>query len=451
LTLHMNKALEQALPVLERLQQQGYEAVFVGGCVRDTWLGRQLHDVDIATSATPEQVMEVFPRSIPTGLQHGTVTVVLDREHYEITTFRTESEYELHRRPTEVQFVSNLEEDLRRRDFTINAMALRADGSLVDPFGGAADLQQHVLRCVGDAEARFQEDALRMVRAIRFAAELQLQIDTATWRAMILHRSLLSYVAMERVGAEADKMMAGRAPARAMSLLAESGLLLYTKKPLPKRWLEITSEEIDHSSPALKRLTDIIDLDDRWAGITLVLGFSYDDADKLAHALCFSNKRRAVLMAKHRIGQILNASAQNYMQKNSSLSELRACWIETVIAEGKDAAASWLSLVQWLPSLLASSSKEEIELTKVEKAKQIAQQLSNWLVEIPVSSMKELAVDGMMVSEHLQRSGGPWLGKLLNRLLHRVAAKDVVNDADSLLALAEQFIAEDNLEGEGNL
>jgi len=443
LTLHMNKALEQALPVLERLQLQGYEAVFVGGCVRDTWLGRQLHDVDIATSATPEQVMEVFPRSIPTGLQHGTVTVVLDREHYEVTTFRTESEYEMHRRPTEVQFVSSLEEDLQRRDFTINAMALRADGSLVDPFGGAKDLQQHLLRCVGDAEARFQEDALRMVRAIRFAAELQLQIDTATWRAMILHRSLLSYVAMERVAAEVDKMMAGRDPARALSLLAESGLLTHTKQPLPKRWIEITYDEMDLSSSVLSQLTDILDLDNRWAAFTLVFGFTLDDAHKLAHALCFSSKRKALLMAKHRIGQNLSASAWRHMQLGCPLSELRACWIETVIAKGRDAAASWLSLVQWQPSLLVGSFIEVVESSEVEKASQITEQLSTWLTEMPVSSIKELAVDGMMVTRHLQRPGGPWLGKLLARLLHLAAAQEVANDADSLLALAEQFAAEE--------
>jgi len=451
LTLHMNKALVQALPVLERLQERGYEAVFVGGCVRDTWLGRQLHDVDIATSATPEQVMEVFSRSIPTGLQHGTVTVVLDNEHYEITTFRTESEYESHRRPTAVQFVSNLEEDLRRRDFTINAMALRADGTLVDPFGGAKDLQQHVLRCVGDAEARFQEDALRMVRAIRFAAELQLQIDHATWRAMILHRSLLSYVAMERVGAEADKMMAGNTPVRAMSLLTESGLLMHTKMLLPKRWTEITSVEINHSSAALNRLTDITHLDDRWAAFTLVLSFTPNDADKLAHALCFSNKRKAMLMAMHRIRQVLSASAQRHMQQGGALTELRACWIETVLAEGTDTAGAWLSLIKWHPALLVLSFMDEVQSFEEDKARQITQLLCTWLAEIPVSSMKELAVDGMMVARHLQRSGGPWLGKLLTRMLHQAAAQEIVNDVDALLALAEQLITEDNGEGEGNL
>lgn len=155
----------EAHDVMNRLMGNGYKAYMVGGCVRDSLLGRPVSDVDIATSALPEQVLSLFPRVVPTGLQHGTVTVVMPTCTYEVTTFRKESGYEGHRRPEEVEFIDDLEEDLMRRDFTINAMAIDVEGELHDPFGGAADLEQRLIRCVGDAEQRFREDALRMLAA----------------------------------------------------------------------------------------------------------------------------------------------------------------------------------------------------------------------------------------------------------------------------------------------
>ena len=178
--------------------------------VRNTIMGKYLKDVDIATSATPEQVIATFPKTIPTGLQHGTVTVIHKSENYEITTYRTESAYEEYRRPSQVHFVTELVADLMRRDFTINAMAMRADGTVVDPFGGMQDIQQRVLRCVGDANSRFQEDALRMVRAVRFAAEFGMRIAPNTWKPLRKYGPLLAHIAMERIGAEADKMVGGR-------------------------------------------------------------------------------------------------------------------------------------------------------------------------------------------------------------------------------------------------
>ena len=155
--------------IIETLEH-GYEGYAVGGCVRDSILGRIPNDWDITTSATPQQVKKLFPRTVDTGIQHGTVTVLMGKEGYEVTTYRVDGEYEDARHPKEVTFTANLEEDLRRRDFTINAMAYNDSEGLVDVFGGRADIEQKVIRCVGNAEERFGEDALRIMRAVRFSA-----------------------------------------------------------------------------------------------------------------------------------------------------------------------------------------------------------------------------------------------------------------------------------------
>ncbi|MEC0245781.1 CCA tRNA nucleotidyltransferase, partial [Paenibacillus chitinolyticus] len=205
--------IEEGRRVLERLRSRQHEAYFVGGFVRDFVLERPVKDVDIATSAKPEEVMEAFSKTVPTGLQHGTVTVLTGAYSFEVTTFRKETEYEGFRRPAEVEYITDLEEDLKRRDFTMNAMAMDAEGNLIDPFGGRSDMDRGVLRCVGEAAERFGEDALRMLRCIRFAAEYGLVIEEATWLALLRQAPLLRHIAMERVRAELQRMVGGADPA----------------------------------------------------------------------------------------------------------------------------------------------------------------------------------------------------------------------------------------------
>ena len=169
--------------IIHTLNSHGYEAFAVGGCVRDTLLGRKPGDWDITTSARPEQVKALFRRTIDTGIQHGTVTIMMDRTGYEVTTYRIDGEYEDGRHPKQVEFTSDLLEDLRRRDFTINAMAYNDAEGLIDPFGGQQDLQQGILRAVGDPATRFEEDALRILRLYRFAARFGFAIDPPTGQA----------------------------------------------------------------------------------------------------------------------------------------------------------------------------------------------------------------------------------------------------------------------------
>lgn len=210
--------------VLRGLQARGHVAYLVGGCVRDMALGVRPHDWDICTGALPEQVMEVFPGALPTGLKHGTVTVRINSRSVEVTTFRSEENYADHRHPETVRFVGELTTDLSRRDFTINAMALSPDGLIMDPFGGLTDLEHRCIRCVGSPELRFEEDALRMFRALRFSARLDFTIEEATLAAIGKKAHLASALAAERIRDEVEKTLLTPRP-ETVGLMQHLGLL----------------------------------------------------------------------------------------------------------------------------------------------------------------------------------------------------------------------------------
>lgn len=203
---------EKAQYIMHTIEQAGFEAYAVGGCVRDSLLGREPEDWDITTSARPEQVKALFPRTIDTGIQHGTVTVMLDKEGFEVTTYRIDGKYEDNRHPSEVIFTPNLREDLRRRDFTVNAMAYNEKNGLTDLYGGLEDMEKGVIRCVGNAGERFGEDALRIMRAIRFSAQLGYTIDDGTKDAIRELAPTLSMISAERIQTELIKLLVSPHP-----------------------------------------------------------------------------------------------------------------------------------------------------------------------------------------------------------------------------------------------
>ena len=199
--------------ILEKLNSAGYEAYAVGGCVRDSILGRIPDDWDITTSAKPEETKALFPRTIDTGIQHGTVTVMCNHVGYEVTTYRIDGEYEDSRHPKEVIFTSDLLEDLKRRDFTINAMAYNhLSGGLVDAFGGIQDIENNIIRCVGNPIHRFEEDALRMMRAVRFSAQLGYEIEEETKNAIKMLAGNLANISAERIQVELVKLLVSNHP-----------------------------------------------------------------------------------------------------------------------------------------------------------------------------------------------------------------------------------------------
>lgn len=252
------------LQILERLESAGYDVHVVGGCVRDRLLGRTTHDYDIATSALPQEVGRLFARTVPTGIKHGTVTVLEFGEAVEVTTYRRDGKYSDGRHPDSVAFSDSVEVDLARRDFTINAMAMTARGQLIDPYHGLDDLHRHSIRAVGVAVDRFQEDALRILRALRFCAELGFSLHPDTERAMAETSAALEQVSMERIGQEFKRLLTGDWP-RVIPQLAHGPYLLHLSPPWPllragfsrlladgwtsRAWLDITQglDETWHS------------------------------------------------------------------------------------------------------------------------------------------------------------------------------------------------------------
>lgn len=210
--------------VLVTLQSRGHLAYLVGGCVRDILLGVHPQDWDVCTSALPEQVLALFPKCITTGIRHGTVTVCVNSRHVEVTTFRSDGSYLDHRHPDAVSFVGELNADLSRRDFTMNAIALPADGLPADPFGGVEDISNRLIRCVGVPEQRFEEDALRMFRALRFSARLGFEIEAQTMSAIAAKAPLAAALAAERVREETEKILLTPAP-EVIGRVIELGLL----------------------------------------------------------------------------------------------------------------------------------------------------------------------------------------------------------------------------------
>ena len=242
--MHSFKLPENVNYIIRTLSEHGCEGYAVGGCVRDMLLGRTPQDWDITTSAKPEQVKEIFSHTIDTGIEHGTVTVMLGHEGYEVTTYRIDGEYEDARHPKEVTFTANLVEDLKRRDFTINAMAYNETAGLVDVFDGAGDLERKVIRCVGNPTERFTEDALRMLRAVRFAGQLGFSITPETKEGVRTLAPSIQKVSAERIQAELVKLLVSDHPEEIRTAY-ELGL---TAQFLPEfdRMMETGQQNIHH-------------------------------------------------------------------------------------------------------------------------------------------------------------------------------------------------------------
>ncbi|KQX68724.1 CCA tRNA nucleotidyltransferase [Paenibacillus sp. Root444D2] len=419
--------------VLSKLTEAGYEAYLVGGCVRDAVLGRPIKDIDIATSALPEQVMSCFPRTAPTGLQHGTVTVILSQGTYEVTTFRKETEYEGFRRPTSVEYISDLTEDLKRRDFTMNAMAMDAAGVVLDPFAGQKDLADGVLRCVGAAEERFGEDALRMLRCVRFASTYGLEVESSTWQALLAQAPLLRHIAMERVRSELQRMIEGPAPARAVRLLLASRLTAHLKKQLPlpfERWLAWDD--------ALDAVSALEGQHDRWAMLLMLLEMPADTVRTALQELTFSRADCeavvAVLALREAVAAELTSGASQDAAMVQDPAPLERVWKLGAVRSSEAAARALLRLL----SALQQCSEQCGELARFLQttAPELLRRGDVWLKEVPCFSLKELAISGTDLAEELGRQPGPWMGKLLQQLLERTALGEILNERELLLLAA---------------
>ncbi|REJ16517.1 MAG: CCA tRNA nucleotidyltransferase [Caldibacillus debilis] len=388
----MKPPFKKAARVIEKIEQAGFEAYFVGGSVRDLLLGKEINDVDIATSATPEEVKRIFPHTVDVGIEHGTVLVLEGGESYEITTFRTEGEYVDFRRPKEVSFVRSLTEDLKRRDFTINAIAMTKEGEFVDPFGGKEDLEKGILRTVGKPEERFSEDALRMLRAARFVSQLGFAVEENTYRALKESAPLLKHIAVERKLAEFTKIMTGDHVKKACEVLVSRDLYRY----LPN--MEAFPGQLLKAAEILR--PGALDETEVWALLFLVI--------RKENCPRFLKEWRLPTKKIKEIYRIYDAF-HDRLSKEWDLYGVYTYGLETSLSAEK------------IHSLW---NGEELD-------KQLAR-VRELYEKLPIKSRKELQVNGNDLLLWKNKGGGKWVEEDLRRIEKAVISGEVENDKRSI-------------------
>lgn len=389
-----------ALPVLEKLKKSGFEAYFVGGSVRDALLGLQVSDVDIATNAYPKEVKRIFKKTVDVGIEHGTVMVLFQDESYEVTTFRTESTYQDYRRPDSVTFVRSLKEDLKRRDFTINAFAVDETGEIRDFFNGEKDLENGLIRAVGVAEERFNEDALRMMRGVRFSAQLDFDIEEGTLSAISYNASLLEKIAVERIQVEFIKLMLGKARSKGLKIMIETGLFLYCP-------------ELKNMKNALSRLATDKRIENERQSWALLIYYA-----QLESSITPFNPKKILKKWK-----TSNKMIQEVMQLIEGIqkrldSKTIDPWL--VYRLGKDLALD----VESLLNHINGDGKHPL-------VREVYDQL-------PIHSKKELDISGHDLMQQSNERPGKWLGDAMDSILENVVVGKLRNNKREILKWTEQ-------------
>ncbi|MCA9584393.1 MAG: HD domain-containing protein [Myxococcales bacterium] len=436
--------------ICERLRERGKRAWIVGGCVRDALLGKGAADWDVATDARPEELMRSFPKAIPTGLQHGTVTIVSKGHHYEVTSLRGETTYTDGRRPDAVHFVDDITADLARRDFTMNAIAVDPwSGELIDPFGGRADLDARVLRAVGDPLERFAEDGLRVLRAARFVATLEVELDAKTLSAISPTLDTYRKVSSERIRDEWVKTMKARKPSRAFEIMRETGILGVTCPELlegvdmeQNKWHAFTvwrhaMECLDACSgdPILRIAALLHDVGKprTRAFSDKTQDYTFYDHDKvgaeIADPICtrlrFSNDERAriVSLVRHHL----------FHYDGWSDAAVRR-WIKRVGVERLD------DLYALNRADVAGKGKTKDE--DFEALEALKLHVARVLEAGAALTTRDLAVDGRVLMQELGLAPGRIIGETLTALLEVVLSDPAANERQVLLEHARRIVAE---------
>ncbi|MCJ2146169.1 CCA tRNA nucleotidyltransferase [Bacillus paralicheniformis] len=381
----------KALPLLRELKKHGRQAYFVGGAVRDAQMNRDVGDIDIATDASPEEIEAIFPKTVDVGKEHGTIIVLFEGESYEVTTFRAELEYEDYRRPSGVQFIKSLKEDLKRRDLTINAMAMDEQGRLIDYFGGLRDIQEKLIQTVGDPAERFHEDALRMLRALRFMSQLEFELSPNTKEAICENRLLLAHISTERKTVEFEKLLKGKAADRALEAAAETGLY----KELPG--LDGKKERVlaARAFPfyQLQKRADI------WAAFIHMISIDPAEAHRFLKGWKLPGKviKQALLTAE-RIDQKWDAVSMYEAGEETLLSA---------------------SAIRSLRDKQAIDEKRLAEIRQSYHA-------------LPIKSLKDLAVSGSDLLNFRKKPAGKWVSDDLKRIERAVLNGELANQKKAI-------------------
>lgn len=427
--------------IIQELEKCGHEAYMVGGCVRDSVLGRKPHDYDICTSATPDEILKAFPDEeiIPTGLQHGTVTILINKEPFEVTTYRIDGDYSDNRRPDNVTFTKNLVEDLRRRDFTINAMAYNPKTGLIDPFNGMEDIKYKKIRCVGSAEDRFNEDALRILRAIRFEAQLGFAGLPETMFEIERQYDRLKNISIERINSEFCKIVASEQfcvelvlyPNVFSLFIPELKDLIGFQQNNPYHAYDV----FDHTVHAIEKC-ESDDLVVRLAVFFHDFGkpHSYQDGeDGIRH------------FKGH--GKVSAEITDSIMKRIRFDNETRNNVVELVYYHdatfevGNKYVKRWLNKIgeKQFRRLLEirkadiKGQKPDYEESRIEKVNNIENILEEILSEKSCFSLKDLAVNGNDVKEVMKLKEGKDIGYWLNEILKRVIDGELENNKYDLV------------------
>ena len=391
---------EAAKPVLQRLEAAGFEAYFVGGSVRDMLLQKPIHDVDIASAAFPEEVKKQFDKTVDTGIQHGTVMVLDHGLGYEITTFRTESTYTDFRRPDTVTFVRSLSEDLQRRDFTINALAMTYDGEIVDLFDGLADLSAGVIRAVGEAEVRFTEDALRMMRALRFSAQLGFQIAPDTRAALQRLAPNLAKIAVERIRVEFEKLLMGQQAAASLAMAIEDGVVTYLPGQLDQWQFADIIADLENQQPATIPVV--------WAH--LLTRSTLNESEMTTFMRTWKTSRDLIKMV----------TAVVPVARHIARRDL---WTLYQIYDYRDVLMSVLRLIRTDDAVIAD--------------------VDAMFEALPIHHTRELRVaGGQLIAEQIVQPG-PQMGRILKQIERAVVTGQVANQPAALLAYAKELSQHD--------
>ena len=439
----MVKIPNYAAQVLSALEAEGFTAWCVGGCVRDSLLGRAPQDWDVTTAARPEQVLSVFgDRAVPTGLPHGTVTVKTAGGAVEVTTFRRDGTYRDHRRPQSVVFTDSLEEDLRRRDFTVNAMALNLRGELADPLGGQRDLERKLLRCVGEPDRRFREDALRILRGVRFAAALGFALEPETDRSLRANRALLAEIAPERIWAELKGLLTAPAAAEALRAYPEIIGVFWSEVlemvGFPQRNRHHCYDVWEHTLHALEAVPPELEL-----RLTMLLhdigkpGCCTIDETGCGHFK--GHPARSAAMAEEMLRRLRadNATRETVVRlvawHDRNIPRTQPGVAESLRQLGERDLRRLLRIKR--ADNLAQDPAYRAMQGEIEKAEKILDQL---LTEGACVSLDQLAVRGGDLVE--LGFSGPAVGETLEVLLEAVIQEQVPNDRTALLEYARRML-----------
>lgn len=433
--------------IITTLQKSGYEAYAVGGCVRDSLLGRTPEDWDITTSASPEETKSLFDRTFDTGIEHGTVTVLLGKEGFEVTTYRIDGKYEDNRHPSEVTFTRSLKEDLKRRDFTINAMAYNNHDGLVDLFGGVGDLSKKVIRCVGNPRERFSEDALRILRAVRFSAQLGFAIEQETEEAVRCLAENLQYISAERIQAELVKLLTSPHPEK----IGDAYRLGITRVILPEfDRMEITEQETphhcynvgEHTEQALMHVP---------ADKVLRLTMLFHDMGKpqkkttdangrahfKGHAAVSEELAKSVMRRLKFDNDTLHKVTKLVRYHDYRMPAEAKCVRRAMCRIGTELFPKYLQVRRADTAAQSDYHKEE----KIRNLDEIESVYKEILSKGQCVSLRDLAVNGKDLIE-AGVEPGPQIGELLDKLLDEVIEEPEKNTKGQLLIQLRQFIME---------